>query len=353
MKSSPALLLLLLIAAVSTIDIAYAITRRLGSTHHSLTGSSPSSRSISALGLQLSDTATIARAQQERRRRYSPATSSNKSTTSTASSKLTPTAEQVRGGGNSVIEKQFGEGVCVDNEGNLYSSSSPSSASTLIASAVLSKIRGGGICVDNEGNFYFPRSAVAAPLQQEQERSRSQPSLVAAHHRETILASSKSSHSSSSTKTIFPVSYGSKEGQLGLGLGRRRKTSSPSLSPSFRSPPPIRGGGSGLKHNINKSNKNRIGDLCVDNEGNLYSSLSTLRGGGNGGNGDGLCVDNEGNFYSSRWLDKYNEPSSHDSNHNTNTTTTNTIEYIFSFLSTPPVLPHLTSIFFFLVLVVV
>jgi len=47
------------------------------------------------------------------------------------------------------------------------------------------------------------------------------------------------------------------------------------------------------------NNKNKIGDLCVDNEGNLYSSLLSLRGGGGGGGGD-LCVDNEGNFYSSR-----------------------------------------------------
>mmetsp|Transcript_3532 Transcript_3532/g.3712 ORF Transcript_3532/g.3712 Transcript_3532/m.3712 type:complete len:294 (+) Transcript_3532:117-998(+) len=286
-------LLLLLIAAVSTIDIAYAITRRLGSTHHSLTGSSPSSRSISALGLQLSDTATIAREQQERRRRYSPATSSNKSTTSTASSKLTPTAEQVRGGGNSVIEKQFGEGVCVDNEGNLYSS--PSSSTTLIASAALSKIRGGGVCVDNEGNFYSSRSVAVALPQEQEQIQRSQPSsLAAADHRRTILASSKSSlsasHSSSSTsKTAIPASSsGAKQGQVGFG---RRQTSS---TPFFRSPtPPIRGGE--LKNNM----KNRIGDLCVDQEGNLYSSLSTLRGGGNGGGSGGLCVDNEGNLYAS------------------------------------------------------
>mmetsp|Transcript_34097 Transcript_34097/g.38359 ORF Transcript_34097/g.38359 Transcript_34097/m.38359 type:complete len:303 (-) Transcript_34097:151-1059(-) len=298
--SSP---LLLLIAAVFTIDTAHAITRRLGSTHHNLdlAGSSPSpssssssrSRSISALGLKLSDTATIARAQQERRRRYSPATSSNKSTTSTASSKSSPAAEQVRGGGVKNIKKQFGEGVCVDNEGNLYSSPSSFSASTLIAASAL-KVRGGGVCVDNEGNFYSPRSQP----QQEQIQRPQQPSLASANHRQTILASSKSSHSSSSTKTIIPASSGSKEGQLGLGLGRRRKTSSPSLSPSFRSPPPIRGGE--LKNNMNNKNKNRIGDLCVDQEGNLYSSLSTLRGGGNGGGSGGLCVDNEGNLYASR-----------------------------------------------------
>mmetsp|Transcript_3536 Transcript_3536/g.3718 ORF Transcript_3536/g.3718 Transcript_3536/m.3718 type:complete len:290 (+) Transcript_3536:117-986(+) len=282
-------LLLLLIAAVSTIDIAYAITRRLGSTHHSLTGSSPSSRSISALGLQLSDTATIAREQQERRRRYSPATSSNKSpVTTTASTAATP-AEQVRGGGSSVIKNRFGDGLCVDNEGNLYSSS----ASTLTACSM--KIRGGGVCVDNEGNFYSPRSAVAAPPQEQEQIQRSQPSsLAAADHRRTILASSKSSlsasHSSSSTsKTAIPASSsGAKQGQVGFG---RRQTSS---TPFFRSPtPPIRGGE--LKNNM----KNRIGDLCVDQEGNLYSSLSTLRGGGNGGGSGGLCVDNEGNLYAS------------------------------------------------------
>mmetsp|Transcript_3533 Transcript_3533/g.3714 ORF Transcript_3533/g.3714 Transcript_3533/m.3714 type:complete len:301 (+) Transcript_3533:117-1019(+) len=293
-------LLLLLIAAVSTIDIAYAITRRLGSTHHSLTGSSPSSRSISALGLQLSDTATIARAQQERRRqrRYSPATSSsNKSTTTTTTATTTSTtaatpAEQVRGGGHSVIKKQFGEGVCVDNEGNLYSS--PSSSTTLIASAALSKIRGGGVCVDNEGNFYSSRSVAVALPQEQEQIQRSQPSSLAADdHRRTILASSKSSfsssHSSSSTsKTAIPASSGAKQGQVGFG---RRQTSS---TPFFRSPtPPIRGGE--LKNNM----KNRIGDLCVDQEGNLYSSLTTLRGGGNGGGSGGLCVDNEGNLYSS------------------------------------------------------
>jgi len=292
--SSP---LLLLIAAVFTIDTAHAITRRLGSTHHNLdlAGSSPSpssssssrSRSISALGLKLSDTATIARAQQERRRRYSPATSSNKSTTSTASSKSSPAAEQVRGGGVKNIKKQFGEGVCVDNEGNLYSSPSSASASTLIVSAALSKIRGGGgVCVDNEGNFYSPRSQP----QQEQIQRPQQPSLASANHRQTILASSKSSASRSSTsKTAIQASSGAKQGQLGLG---RRQTSS---SPFFRSPtPPIRGGE--LKNNMNQ---HRIGDLCVDQEGNLYSSLTTLRGGGNGGGSGGLCVDNEGNLYAS------------------------------------------------------
>jgi len=289
-------LLLLLVASSITIDTTYAITRRLGSTHHSLAGCSSSSSSLPALGLQLSgDTATIARAQQElrRQRRYSPATSSNKSLSSatTPSTSIASASELLRGGG--VIEKkknQFGDGVCVDNEGNLYSSSA--SAST----AHSMKIRGGGVCVDNEGNFYSPRSVVAAaPQHQEQERSQ-QPSLAAANHRRTIPASSKSSISSSS-KTAVPASFGSKQ----LGLGRRRKTSS-SLSPSFRSSAPsIRGGGGGLKNNINMNvNKHRIGDLCVDKEGNLYSSLSTLRGGGgNSGGGGGLCVDNEGNFYSS------------------------------------------------------
>jgi len=296
--SSP---LLLLIAAVFTIDTAHAITRRLGSTHHSLDLASSStssplscssrSRSISALGLQLSDTATIARAQQERRRqrRYSPATSSsNKSTTTTTSTTAATPAEQVRGGGHSVIKKQFGEGVCVDNEGNLYSSPSSASASTLIVSAALSKIRGGGgVCVDNEGNFYSPRSQP----QQEQIQRPQQPSLASANHRQTILASSKSSASRSSTsKTAIQASSGAKQGQLGLG---RRQTSS---SPFFRSPtPPIRGGE--LKNNMNQ---HRIGDLCVDQEGNLYSSLTTLRGGGNGGGSGGLCVDNEGNLYASR-----------------------------------------------------
>mmetsp|Transcript_17491 Transcript_17491/g.20035 ORF Transcript_17491/g.20035 Transcript_17491/m.20035 type:complete len:303 (-) Transcript_17491:143-1051(-) len=301
MKTASSLLLLLLVAASLIINTTHAITRRFGSTHHSLDlGSSPlssstlsSSRSISALGLQLSDTATIARTQQERRRRYSPATSSNKSTATTTTSTVTAStpAEQVRGGGGGVIKKQFGDGVCVDNEGNLYSSPSSFSASTLIAASAL-KVRGGGVCVDNEGNFYSLRSAtVAAPQQEQDQIQRSQPSsLVAANHRRTILASSKSSASRSSTsKTAIQASSGAKQGQLGLG---RRQTSS---SPFFRSPtPPIRGGE--LKNNMNQ---HRIGDLCVDQEGNLYSSLTTLRGGGNGGGSGGLCVDNEGNLYAS------------------------------------------------------
>merc|ERR1712238_570502 len=177
-----------------------------------------------------------------------------------------------------------------------------STAST--ASTLSMKIRGGGVCVDNEGNFYSPRSVVVAaapPQQEEQERSQ-QPSLAADHRRTTILASSKSSashsSSSSSSKTIVPASSGSKQGQLGLG---RRKTTS--FSPFFQSPPPMRGGSSptsptAVGQLLPSKIQHRIGDLCVGKEGNLYSSLSSLRGGGTG-NGGGLCVDNEGNFYSS------------------------------------------------------
>jgi len=296
MKSSSASLFLLLIAASTTIDTAQAITRRLGSNDHSLgsslLSSSPlsSSRSISALGLQLSVTATIARTQQERRqrqRRYSPATSlstsSNKSTATTTTTS-TP-AEQVRGGEEGVIKKHLGEGVCVDNERNIYSSSPASSSAALSM-----KIRGGGVCVDNEGNFYSPRSAVAAAPQQRSQPLSSSAADTSSHQR-TILASSKSSSASRSSssfsslsKTVVPASSsGSNHGQLGLGLGRRRHTSF-SLSPSFRSPPPIRGGGGGggRKNNINMNNmiQHRIGDLCVDKEGHLYSSLTSLRGGG-------------------------------------------------------------------------
>merc|ERR1712161_123960 len=147
----------------------------------------------------------------------------NTSFTSTASASA---SKLLRGGGISVKNSnRFGNGVCVDNEGNLYSSSS---APTLTASALSMKIRGGGVCVDNEGNFYSPRSDVAvavAPQQQEEQERSQQPSLAADHRRTTILASSKSSashsSSSSSSKTIVPASSsGSKQGQLGLG---RRK----------------------------------------------------------------------------------------------------------------------------------
>merc|ERR1712238_89115 len=104
---------------------------------------------------------------------------SNTSFTSTPSASA---SELLRGGGVSVKNSnQFGHGLCVDNEGNLYSSSS---ASTSTASALSMKIRGGGVCVDNEGNFYSPRSVVvAADSQEEQERA--QPSLATEHRRTT------------------------------------------------------------------------------------------------------------------------------------------------------------------------
>jgi len=181
--------LLLFIAAVSTIDTTDAITRRLGSTHHSLAlggGSSSSLLSVdqddnfySLFQQQLSADST------SQRRQYSPATSSSssssvssdKSSTSTSTT-LSPIRSKLqfpRGRGiiNNNIKNinmtRFSDYLYDENEGTLYSLPSIATFSALL------KIRGGGtVCVDNEGDFYYPStaaSATGAAPQQQQQRS--------------------------------------------------------------------------------------------------------------------------------------------------------------------------------------
>lgn len=136
----------------------------------------------------------------------------------------------------------------VDNEGNLYSSSSilTSTATSKMARAstkrrAFNQLRGGEIFVDNEGNLHSPRKVLP-----------SSPKKVAAAI--AIAAPSKDIPSPAEA---------------------------------------LRGG----------SKNNDIGGLSVDPEGNFYATatpscagpgaLFSLRGGS-------LCVDREGNFYSSR-----------------------------------------------------
>jgi len=182
--------LLLFIAVVSTIDTTDAITRRLGSTHHSLAlggGSSSSLLSVdqddnfySLFQQQLSADST------SQRRQYSPTTSSSSSVSSDKSSTSTSTtlspfrSKQQFPRGRGIINNnikninmtRFSDYLYDENEGTLYSLPSIATFSALL------KIRGGGtVCVDNyEGHFYYPSTAAsatasAAAPQQQQQRS--------------------------------------------------------------------------------------------------------------------------------------------------------------------------------------
>lgn len=106
--------------------------------------------------------------------------------------------------------------------------------------------RGGDLCVDNEGNFFSPRASAHEPQQQQQQPQRPQP--------------------------------------------KRRRRAGPEEQ--------LRGGAEA---------GHRLGGLCVDAEGNLYSDSSTAASSAaaqqpavlrlRGGNSCGLLVDKEGNFY--------------------------------------------------------
>jgi hypothetical protein len=197
-------------------------------------------------------------------RRTIPASSSSSSVSKTRRRKTSScaTAFALRRSRGGYTNKNFIGDLCVDNEGNFYSSSSSS-----MKVVALSKLRGGSLCVDNEGNLYSSSPTTAATS-----------SITSS--RQSLLPSAFPSAKDSPNPSLTATAASSKISQPGLLL---------------------RGGGGRANDGINKYNKNnQIGDLCVDEEGNLFSSsaastlsatLSSLRGGS-------LCVDNEGNLYS-------------------------------------------------------
>ena len=178
MKTSYSAILLVLLVAAATKD-TLAITRPATST--TLTVQSPQR---SSQGLSVDEegnlystyspsqvlrsqpfvpTATTT-ATTTTHRRTIPASSSSSSASKTRRRKTpsSTTACVLRRSRGGYTNKNFIGDLCVDNEGNLYSSSSSSS----IKVAALSKLRGGSLCVDNEGNFYSPPAPSAhAPLQ--------------------------------------------------------------------------------------------------------------------------------------------------------------------------------------------
>lgn len=58
--------------------------------------------------------------------------------------------------------------LSVDQEGNLYATTPPSSGSGSCSSSALVSLRGGSLCVDREGNFYSPRNPETETANQQQ-----------------------------------------------------------------------------------------------------------------------------------------------------------------------------------------
>jgi len=268
MKTSYSAILLVLLVAAATKD-TLAITRPTTSTALTVQSSQRSSQGLSVdeegnlystyspsqvlRSQPFLSTATTTTTTTHRRTIPASSSSSSASKTRRRKTSSSSTAFALRRSRGGYTNKNFIGDLCVDNEGNLYSSSSSSS----IKVAALSKLRGGSLCVDNEGNLYS-----SSPT--------------------TTTTSSITSSRRSLLPSAFPSSKDSPNPSL-----TATAASSTISQPGFL----LRGGG---------GQNNQIGDLCVDEEGNLFSSsaastlsatLSSLRGGS-------LCVDNEGNFYS-------------------------------------------------------
>ena len=269
MKTSYSAILLVLLVAAATKDIL-AITRPTTSTALTVQSSQRSSQGLSVdeegnlystyspsqlLRSQPFVSTATKTTTTTTHRRTIPASSSSSSASKTRRRKTTSSAtdfalRRSRGG---YTNKNFIGDLCVDNEGNFYSSSSSS-----MKVVALSKLRGGSLCVDNEGNLYS-----------------SSPTTT-----------TSSSSITSSRRSLLPSAFPSSKDSPNPSLTATAASSTIS-QPGFL----LRGGG---------GQNNQIGDLCVDEEGNLFSSsaastlsatLSSLRGGS-------LCVDNEGNLYS-------------------------------------------------------
>ncbi|OEU09186.1 hypothetical protein FRACYDRAFT_271577 [Fragilariopsis cylindrus CCMP1102] len=270
MKTSYSAILLVLLVAAATKD-TLAITRPTTSTALTVQSSQRSSQGLSVdeegnlystyspsqvlRSQPFLSTATATTTTTHRRTIPASSSSSSASKTRRRKTSSSATACALRRSRGGYTNKNFIGDLCVDNEGNLYSSSSSSS----IKVAALSKLRGGSLCVDNEGNLYSSSPTTA-----------------------TTSTSSITSSRRSLLPSAFPTSKDSPNPSL-----TATAASSTISQPGFL----LRGGG---------GQNNQIGDLCVDEEGNLFSSsaastlsatLSSLRGGN-------LCVDNEGNFYS-------------------------------------------------------
>jgi hypothetical protein len=155
---------------------------------------------------------------------------------------------QAKTRGSSEASSSTSTGLLVDNEGNLYS---PHVTKKNTQRRAIFCLRGGGLCVDNEGNFFTPRdtSEIATP-------------------KNTLRDETAS---------------------------RKKTTSSVPPCPSSV----LRGG----------SNVHTIGGLSVDIEGNLFATpgsavLATPNSAALSLRGGELCVDNEGNLYTPRQVQK-------------------------------------------------
>jgi len=177
MKTSYSAILLVLLVAAATKD-TLAITRPTTSTALTVQSSQRSSQGLSVdeegnlystyspsqvlRSQPFLSTATTTTTTTHRRTIPASSSSSSASKTRRRKTSSSSTAFALRRSRGGYTNKNFIGDLCVDNEGNLYSSSSSSS----IKVAALSKLRGGSLCVDNEGNFYSPpASSAVAPLQ--------------------------------------------------------------------------------------------------------------------------------------------------------------------------------------------
>ena len=158
---------------------------------------------------------------------------------------------QAKTRGTSEASSSTSTGLLVDQEGNLYS---PHITKKEAQRRAIFCLRGGGLCVDNEGNFFTPRDT-------------------------SDIATPKNTLRDETTS-------------------RKKTTPSVPACPSSI----LRGG----------SNSHTIGGLGVDTEGNLFatpgsallSKTSTSNAAALSLRGGELCVDNEGNLYTPRLVQK-------------------------------------------------
>lgn len=162
--------------------------------------------------------------------------------------------------GGSQTSSSTSIGLLVDQEGNLYS---PHITKKESHRRAIFCLRGGGLCVDNEGNFFTPRdtSAIAVPKNtlRDETTSRKKTTLSAPPCPSSVLRGGSNSHTIGGLDVDAEGNFFAIPGSAFLS-----KTSTTANSAALS----LRGG-----------------ELCVDNEGNLYTprqvekpKLQTLAG---------------------------------------------------------------------------